>query len=163
MNEREAAVITTKLRALGIEERVTAVHVCGRSHVVFVLSGKCRASSVDPVVPDLASALSTHRGAAVQMRLRMQPMAIEANHVAPSPLSWRNARMWIRPGHMLLGRSYSNAKPSDWLTSFDRHPHILIAGQTGSGKSNLLIGTLLSAAWNAAPKKRAMAHYRHED
>lgn len=150
----EASLLTTKLRSLGIEERVIAANVCGTSHIVYVLAGTARAASILPIVPDLASALAVHRKAAVQMRLRTQPsMALEVNHSAPKPLSWRNCTMGARPGQMTMGRSYDGPTPCDYRTSFAQHPHILIVGQTGSGKSNLLVGALLTLAWNSAPEK----------
>ena len=150
----EASLLTTKMRSLGIEERVTAANVCGTSHIVYVLAGTAKAASISPIVPDLASALAVHRKSVVQMRLRTQPsMALEVNHSAPKPLSWRNCTMGARPGQMTMGRSYDGPTPSDYRTSFARHPHILIVGQTGSGKSNLLVGALLTLAWNSAPEK----------
>lgn len=159
----EAKVLTTKLKSLGIDEKVTKVDVCGTSHIVFSLSGSARSGAITPVVPDLASALAMHRGANVQMRLRLQPsIALEANHRAPRALSWRNCTMNLYPGQMTFGRSYDGPIPRDWRTSFAKmkksqpgteHPHILIVGQTGAGKSNLLAGALLSAAWNSAPEK----------
>ena len=150
----EASLLTTKMRSLGIEERVTAANVCGTSHIVYVLAGTAKAASISPIVPDLASALAVHRKSVVQMRLRTQPsMALEVNHSAPKPLSWRNCTMSSGPGQMTMGRSYDGPTPSDYRTSFARHPHILIVGQTGSGKSNLLVGALLTLAWNSAPEK----------
>jgi predicted NACHT family NTPase len=150
----EASLLTTKMRQLGIEERVTAANVCGTSHIVYVLAGTAKAASISPIVPDLASALAVHRKSVVQMRLRTQPsMALEVNHSAPKPLSWRNCTMGARPGQMTMGRSYDGPTPSDYRTSFARHPHILIVGQTGSGKSNLLVGALMTLAWNSAPEK----------
>lgn len=159
----EAKVLTNKLRSLGIDDLITKAHVCGTSHIVFNLSGSARSGAITPIVPDLASALAMHRGATVQMRLRLQPsIALEVNHRTPRALSWRNCTMNLYPGQMCFGRSYDGPVPRDWRTSFAKakksqpgteHPHILIVGQTGAGKSNLLAGALLSAAWNSAPEK----------
>jgi len=111
-----------------------------------------KVSAVLGIRRELGETLSGKRGAPTPVRFRSLPLGLEVPHPSPAPLHWKRARRLIDTHSLLLGRSYGYGQPQDETLSLDEHPHTLIAGTTGSGKSVLLTGALLSLLANTQPR-----------
>jgi hypothetical protein len=156
---READVVDEALLRLGQKACVAGVAVCGGAYVLYRLhlDGAQRMASLQSIVPDLAQRVAAYRQRNVRLRLREHPLSIEAEHPAPSALSWRNAVLGGHSAHsMLVGAEYSDGRRNDVWLSFDDAPHILVAGTTGSGKSTVLRSVLTSLCWATAPRDLAL-------
>ena len=156
---READVVDEALLRLGMRACVSGVAVCGGSYILYKLhlDGAQRMASLQSIVPDLAQRVASYRGRNVRLRLREHPLSIEAEHPAPSALSWRNAVLGGHSTHsMLLGAEYTDGRRNDVWLHFDDAPHILVAGTTGSGKSTVLRAMLTSLCWSTAPDSLAL-------
>ena len=127
--------------------------VCGRSLVLFGLRRSAAASvgQVERLLPDLSLAVSGVRRARVSVRLSSSGvLALEVPHPSPAPLV-PGASAWPNDGDLLLGRAYGFGGGRDVLIDLSEYPHLLVVGQTGSGKSNLLQSAILSAALACSP------------
>ena len=156
---KEADVVDEALLRLGMRACVSGVVACGGSYILYKLhlDGAQRMASLQSIVPDLAQRVASYRGRNVRLRLREHPLSIEAEHPAPSALSWRNAVLGGHSTHsMLLGAEYTDGRRNDVWLHFDDAPHILVAGTTGSGKSTVLRAMLTSLCWSTAPRDLAL-------
>lgn len=136
-------------RSIGARVLPGGVLVAGRAFVVYRLQ-LARGETVRRVasmVADLAETVSTVRGASSPVRLRSLPLALELPHVSPAGISAGAlplAGLPVLTG--ALGRAYDWSGVADLLLSLDRFPHVLIAAQSGGGKSTLLRSFVLSLA-----------------
>jgi energy-coupling factor transporter ATP-binding protein EcfA2 len=156
---READIVDEALLRLGMRACVSGVVACGGAYVLYRLhlDGAQRMASLQSIVPDLSQRVASYRGRNVRLRLREHPLSIEAEHPAPSALSWRNAVLGGHNAHsMLVGAEYTDGRRHDVWLSFDDAPHILVAGTTGSGKSTVLRSVLTSLCWSTAPRDLAL-------
>ena len=112
-----------------------------------------KVSAVMGIRRELEEKLSGIRGAATPVRFRSLPLGLEVPHPAPAPLFWKRAPRLIDTHSLLLGRSYGYGEPQNEILALDDHPHCLVAGTTGSGKSVLLTGMLISLLENTNPSQ----------
>ena len=110
-----------------------------------------KVSQVMGIRRELEEKLSGARGQGTPVRFRSLPLGLEVPHPSPAPLHWKRAPRLIDTHSMLLGRSYGYGQPQNELLALDDHPHCLVAGTTGSGKSVLLTGMLVSLLENTNP------------
>jgi len=115
------------------------------------LGRSVKVSQVMGIRRELEERLSGKRGQATPVRFRSLPLGIEVPHPSPAPLHWKRAPRLLDTHSLLLGRSYGYGEPQNEILSLDDHPHCLIAGTTGSGKSVLLTGMLVSLLENTNP------------
>ena len=151
----EIKIINQTLAAFNIEAgtRSAWTTVAGTSYILYGLrTGP--AQSIDAIekrLGELSERISASRHTATPLRLRRLPLALEAPHPAPQPLPWIRAHLKLRSLTMLAGRIYSADGATDDAIRLADHPHVLVAGTTGSGKSTLMRMLLLSLAINTAP------------
>lgn len=117
------------------------------------LNGKTTIAKVANVLPDLTSAISRSRRAVTHLRFDPVFMQLEAEHPAKESLVWSPSIFDQTPPHeMYVGCSYRGGE-QPVTVSFDDFPHILVAGETGSGKSVLMANMLLSLAYSSSPSE----------
>jgi S-DNA-T family DNA segregation ATPase FtsK/SpoIIIE len=78
------------------------------------------------------------------------PLALEVPHPAAEPLLLPDG-LTLPPHSMILGESYNFAGAQAEVANLDEVPHVLIAGTTGSGKSNLLSNLLYTLCLHTSP------------
>lgn len=114
-----------------------------------------KVSAVTGLQRELSEAISSARRTPTAVRFRLLPLAIEVEHPEPAALDWRQAPTTTDTHSFLAGRSYDYNGAREETISLDEQPHILIAGFTGSGKSVLLTGGLISLLANTSPRDLA--------
>lgn len=151
----EIAIINRTLAAFNIDAgtRPTWCVVAGTSYILYGLrTGPAQTiDAIERRLDELAERISASRHTATKIRLRRLPLALEVPHPAPQPLPWLRARLKLRSHTMLTGRVYSADGATDDILRLDDHPHVLVAGTTGSGKSTLMRMMLMSLAVNTSP------------
>ena len=110
-----------------------------------------KVSAVMAIRRELEERLSGARGQKTPVRFRSLPLGLEVEHPNPAPLHWKRGPRLIDTHSLLLGKSYGYGQPASEILSLDEQPHCLVAGTTGSGKSVLLTGALLSLLENTNP------------
>ena len=110
-----------------------------------------KVSAVMAIRRELEERLSGARGQKTPVRFRSLPLGLEVEHPSPAPLHWKRGPRLIDTHSLLLGKSYGYGQPANEILSLDEQPHVLVAGTTGSGKSVLLTGMLLSLLENTNP------------
>ena len=110
-----------------------------------------KVSAVMAIRRELEERLSGARGQKTPVRFRSLPLGLEVEHPNPAPLHWKRGPRLIDTHSLLLGKSYGYGQPASEILSLDEQPHCLVAGTTGSGKSVLLTGMLLSLLDNTNP------------
>lgn len=151
----EIAIINRTLAAFGIDAgtRPAWCIVAGASYILYGLhTGQAqRIDAIERRLDELAERISASRQTATKIRLRRLPLALEVPHPQPQPLPWVRAHLkLLRSYTMLTGRVYSADGATDDTICLLNHPHVLVAGTTGSGKSTLMRMLLLSLAINSA-------------
>lgn len=129
--------------------RLTAV--CAQTMILYGLrrSRAVPVKTIAQLLPDISTALSAVRRRRVQVRLSADGLALEVPHPQPAPLA--PPQTWPTGGDLLIGRAYGLAGGRDVRIDLADFPHILVVGQTGSGKSNLLQAAVLSQALGVSP------------
>jgi S-DNA-T family DNA segregation ATPase FtsK/SpoIIIE len=119
---------------------------------------------------ELDEALTVARGAAIRCRVDRLPLRLEVPHPHPQPplllplLQGGLKQLTDRQGHLysVVGESTGQVQPQSQakVTLLDlthpNSPHLLVAGTTGSGKTNLLRGLALSLASFHTPHELAL-------
>lgn len=107
--------------------------------------------SVFGVQRELESALSRQRRQSVQVRFDDVEFALEVPRIDPVTLDY--APMALMPLTASIGRSYAFGKAVEHTLQLtdSNSAHTLIAGITGSGKSEMLRGVMLSLMTNTEP------------
>ena len=104
---------------------------------------------------EIAIELSEFRCQEIDVRISSPSLNIEVPHPAPKTLNFR-ARTRLKPHTTLLGESFTDLVAKEELLDLERHYHTLVAGQTGSGKSNTLSTIILGFAGNTEPSELRM-------
>lgn len=128
--------------------------IAGKSFVVFGvrLGAGARISKIESHLRELGEALGQLRQRPTPVRLRTQPLQLELPHPAAEPLHLPKGAI-VPPHSMLLGQSFGfSGQPQQEIVNFQQAPHTLLAGTTGSGKSNLLSLMLWSLCANTPPE-----------
>jgi len=165
----EARAIHEELRRLNIDAAVDPKRCTpGGNQLAFygiALQGKTKAADVARVLPELSRAISQARRTRVTLRFDEITLRLEAEHPQKQPLHWTPRRMEMTQPHaMTLGISHHNG--AQLVTArFDDAPHILVAGETGSGKSVLLRNLVTSLAYATSPDdlRIAIIDLKNED
>lgn len=152
----EVAIINRLLAAHNIDAGTTlrATIVGGRALILYGLHlGKGeRIARIEGVLRELAEELTRARGRPCPVRLRRLPLALEVPHFAPAPLlPTRYDLAALGPDTMLLGKSWGRTGGRLEVATFEDAPHVLVAGITGAGKSNLVRMITVSLAATMAP------------
>lgn len=152
----EVNIINRTLAAFGIDAgtRPAWSVIAGASYILYGLrTGPAQAiDAIERRLDELAERISASRHTATQIRLRRLPLALEVPHPQPQPLPWVRAHLkLLRSYTMLTGRVYSADGANDDTICLSDHPHVLVAGTTGSGKSTLMRMALISLAINSSP------------
>lgn len=160
----EIAVINRTLAAYGVDagthERGAWTTVAGTSYISYGLRlGETQTiDGIEKRLPELQNRIGQNRqnafglyGVATVMLRRTPRLALEVPHPHPQPLPWIRARLKLPSMTMLAGRVYEGDVARDDTVSLHRHPHVLIAGMSNSGKSTLARMLLASLAINTHP------------
>lgn len=115
------------------------------------LHGKTSAADVAKVLPELMRAISRSRKARTHVRFDDILLRLETEHPAKRPLQWLPAVMRkTKPHSATLGISHHDGEQSVGF-SFEDIPQVLVAGETGSGKTVLVRNLITSLAYGTAP------------
>lgn len=115
------------------------------------LHGKTTAADVAKVLPELMRAISQCRRKRTHLRLDDILLRLEAEHPAKQPLQWLPSIMRrTKPHSAALGIAHHDGE-QPVIVSLEDVPQILVAGETGSGKTVLLRNLLTSLAYSTAP------------
>ena len=111
---------------------------------------------IEAVQRELANAMAMARAGLgysgpCPVRVRDYPVALEVPHPAPVPLDWRSAILRGNALRALIGRSYPFSGSRPEYIELETHPHMLVAAQSGGGKSTLLRMALATVALNTPP------------
>lgn len=138
----------------GVPENGSRSLLTPRVHIHGVV--KMDDVTVDAVLrrqPEITDALSEHRRVEqLPVRMDTSPITIELPSPAPVDLDHSSARLTHGPMQMVAGRTYSIYNGAGQLDlDLNRQHHIMVAGQTGAGKSVLLQMLLLSLCRATSP------------
>ncbi|MBK8467775.1 MAG: hypothetical protein IPL32_18340 [Chloracidobacterium sp.] len=168
----EANIITKVLQARGVkaglelDEARRVVHLMTPSSVIYRLRIDAQ-TPVDKVMalqPDFCSHVSRWRVDHIDLpddfyttvRVDRDSQTIEINRVDPQIVPFMDCmKDWkARPMTAFCGLAYTfgGLKSVTWRLDDDNQPHVLIAGTTGSGKTNALMGIIASLAFNNSPE-----------
>jgi len=152
---QDAKALHTELKRLGIDAGIDPKRCTpGGEQLAFygvVLRGKARATDVAKVLPELERTISRSRRTRTHLRLDDMLLRLEAEHPAKQPLQWLPSIMRRTKSHgTALGLSYHNGEQVASF-SFDDVPQVLVAGETGSGKTVLVRNIITSLAHATSP------------
>lgn len=155
---REVSAIHRRFEQLGVKALIDVTGIIASSTGNFIrypLNAYGKIASIESIEDDLSTVVSTLRGVETEVRVRKPLLAIELPYPLPTrPLLWSDANVGtLRSFQALLGMDYTRHDPEPAIIDFGRKTiaHALIAGATGSGKSVLVIGLLLSLCHSTAP------------
>lgn len=155
---REVSAIHTKFEQLGIKAIIDVRHIVASDTGNFIrypLIAYGKISSIESIEQDLSMTISTLRGVETDVRIRTPLLAIELPYPLPTrSLLWSDAKIdQLKPFQALLGMDYTTLDPKPAIIDYNRRTvaHSLTAGATGSGKSVLIIGKIMSLAYSTSP------------
>ena len=120
------------------------------------LHGKTTAADVAKALPELMRAISQSRRKRTHLRLDDIMLRLEAEHPARKPLQWLPSIMRrCKPHSAALGISHHDGEQVVSV-SFEDIPQILVAGETGSGKTVLMRNLIASLAYATPPDELKM-------
>lgn len=115
------------------------------------LHGKTSASDVAKVLPELMRAISQSRRQRTHVRFDDVLLRLETEHPAKRPLQWLPSTMrHTKPHSATLGISHHDGEQATGF-SFDEVPQVLVAGETGSGKTVLVRNIITSLCYATSP------------
>lgn len=115
------------------------------------LHGKTSATDVAKVLPELTRAISQSRRQRTHVRFDELLLRLETEHPNQQPLPWLPSAMRrTRPHSATLGVSHHDGEQVVGF-SFEEVPQVLVAGETGSGKTVLVRNLLTSLAYATSP------------
>lgn len=160
----EVTTLNKMLRAHGIraEASMQRVLIARSSFVSYglALAPGEKIAKVEAINRELADALRTVRarmgmGQKVMCRVMDQPFAIETPHPRPVPLDWQSAQLDMRPFTALIGKRYYGGAAPELINLGSQH-HMIVAAQSGGGKSTLMRLALCSLTFNTSPADLAI-------
>lgn len=165
--QAEAQVILDLLRKRDVRVRVTGGYKTPGFHVYqLVMDPMQRKTKLDETLDDMQSLLYAYRAkhklidvndpdVRVVCRTQAQPLALEVNRPRIETLYLEDVQWLAQPFVALAGVSYltKQGQPLTWNMADPSQPHALVAGSSGSGKSNLLLSLSLSLALGTGPDK----------
>jgi S-DNA-T family DNA segregation ATPase FtsK/SpoIIIE len=168
--QTEAAVILDLLRKRDVRVRVTDGYKTPGFHVYcLAMDPMQRMTKLDETLDDMQSLLYAFRAkhklvdvndpdVRVVARTQAQPLALEVNRPTIETLHLDSVQWLAQPFVALAGVSYltRQGQPLTWNMADPSQPHALVAGSSGSGKSNLLLSLTLSLALGAGPDKLSL-------
>lgn len=153
----EARFITSVFQKRRMLVRVDRVLLTPDSVIYFLKRAPTfQVSELRRVLDDLESLVAEHRlgngtwGGRVSIRLDLQPLYLEVPRSDPVPLRW-HLLGGVPADHFVVGRSFTPF-PEDVRFTLTETPHVLVAGATGSGKTNLLRTMIMSLARSTDPR-----------
>lgn len=161
---QEVSAINRMLRAHKIraEAAVPRVLIARSSFVSYglALAPGEKISKIEAIDRELADCLRVVRARLglnqrVMVRVREQPIAIETPHPQPVPLDWRGADLKLEPLVALVGKRYYGGAAPETIHLGSQH-HMIVAAQSGGGKSTLMRLALCSLALNTPPTDLAI-------
>lgn len=129
------------------------------------LHGKTTAADVAKALPELMRAISQSRHKRTYLRLDDMMLRLEAEHPARKPLQWLPSIMrGTKPHSAALGIAHHDGE-QPVIVSLADIPQILVAGETGSGKTVLLRNFITSLAYSTSPDdlKMVLIDPKNED
>ena len=171
---KELALINRMFQQSQIKAKVTANQTIlvevGYVSYGLTLAMSEKFSKVEALHRELSALVSSHRQRSGMPATQVMPvtsprLALEVAHPSPKKLLWSPRKVTAGAPHaMAIGRSYG-IRPKDEQISFERVPHILIAGMTDAGKTMLLHTMLLSlcAATSPADLRVVLVDLKNED
>lgn len=166
MNMRdEAAIITNFWRQREIRARIVGGFATPGFGVYNIeMGGSERFERLTKGIDDLQRILYAARRQAgsinandpqqrVVVRASAQPLVIEVNRPQPATLDLAAVQWSPAPHTALAGVAYltRQGQPVTWDLTDPSTPHALVAGMSGSGKSNLLLSLIFSVCQHTPP------------
>lgn len=157
---REAKAINNELRRLQVKASIDPTRCTpGGTQLAFYgirLHGSTRASEVTRILTEISRAVSQVRRSRTLVRFDEITLRFEVDHPAKAPLEWRlgylqGLALW----EAALGVSYAEGEQVV-RCNLDDAPQILVAGETGSGKTVLLRNLITSMAYKTPPTQLRM-------
>lgn len=151
----DARSLHNELQRLGVDAGIDPKRcVPGGNQLAFygvALRGKTKAADVARVLPELERTISRSRRTRTYLRFDDMLLRLEAEHPAKRPLQWLPSTMRRTKAHSAsLGVSYHDGEQVASF-SFDDVPQVLVAGETGSGKTVLVRNILTSLTYATSP------------
>ena len=152
--KQDAAALQAELDRLEVNASISQKRCNpGGDQIAFYglnLHGKTTAAKVEGIIKELERAISRSRRKRTHLRFDDMMLRLEAEHPNKKPLYWsRELLKSIPPDTMIAGVSHHDGE-QDVTVTFET-PHILLAGETGSGKSVLLRNLITSLAYGTSP------------
>lgn len=157
---REVSAIHAKFEQLGIKANVDVCNIVASDTGNFIrypLNAYGKIASIESIEQDLSMTISMLRGVETEVHIRTPLLAIELPYPLPTrPLLWSDAKLsQLKPFQALLGMDYTSLDPKPAIIDYGRRTvaHSLTAGATGSGKSVLIVGKIVSLAHSTSPEE----------
>ena len=154
---KDAKSLNDQLKRLGVGASIDPKRCNpGGDQLAFYglkLHGKTRAADIanDKIMPELVRAISQSRGKRTHLRFDDIALRLEAEHPARQPLQWLPSIMRrTQPHTAALGISHHDGEQTVTV-SLEDIPQILVAGETGSGKTVLLRNFITSLCYATPP------------
>jgi DNA segregation ATPase FtsK/SpoIIIE, S-DNA-T family len=165
--QEEAQVILNFLRDRKVITPIESGYKTPGFHVYkLAMDSTQRMTKLNEVLDDMQSLLYAWRvkhglidaddpDVRVVCRTQAQPFALEVNRPKIETLHIEDVQWQAQPFVALAGVSYltKQGQPLTWNITDPSTPHALVAGSSGSGKSNLLLSLALSLAMGTPPDR----------
>lgn len=165
--QQEAAIITDFLRGRRILARVAGGFASPTLYVYHLeMAASQRFDALAAALDDLQRILYSARVTAKQIdpanpkqrvvcRAAQQPLVLQVNRPNPQTLKFADVQWQPQPFHALAGLAYNTraGQPVVWNLTDPSQPHALVAGTSGSGKSNLELALAITLAQGASPQQ----------
>ena len=149
--QKEIAAINNTFKNRGVGARYKIRFVAPSFYLYGLeVSPNESIARVEKEVPQLSLALTLARGRQCAVRLQHPPVMLEVPRMDPQAIPWPGM-LDNRAHEMSIGRGFEWGRASPQVIALDDSPHTIIAGMTGSGKSVLEVGAVLSLAMKTPP------------
>jgi FtsK/SpoIIIE family len=157
---KDAKLLNAELRRMEIAASIDPRRCTpGGNQLAFYgvkLHGKTKAVDVAKVVAELSRVISQSRRKRTYLRFDEMTLRLETEHPERQPLQWSPRIMErCQPHTAALGISHYDGEQKV-IVSLNDVPQILVAGETGSGKTVLLRNLITSVAYGTSPTELRM-------